>query len=209
MNPNFRPASQPSSLLIATHNPGKRQEILALLQDLEVRLFTPDELGLKLSIEEKGETYAQNAALKAIAFARAVGMVSLADDTGLEVEALNGLPGIHSARLVASPQATDAQRRKALLERLEGKPRPWKAHFRCVVAIATPVGEVFFFEGVCPGEIIPQQRGSHGFGYDPIFLLPLIGRTMAELDLAQKNEISHRAMAVHAAKPKLKELLGL
>ncbi len=183
--------------------------MVALLQDLGVHLITPDELGLRLSVEETGATYAHNAALKAFSYAHASGILTIADDTGLEVDALDGLPGIRSARLIASAHVTDAQRRKVLLERLKGKPRPWKAHFRCVVALATPGGEVFFYEGVCPGEIVPRPRGRHGFGYDPIFLLPSIGLTMAELDMAQKNQLSHRAIAVRAAKAKLKELLGL
>jgi len=121
------------------------------------------------------------------------------------VDALDGLPGLHSARFVARPDATDADRRQALLEHLRGKPRPWLARFRCWVAVVTPDGETHLAEGVCPGEIIPEERGQNGFGYDPIFYLPELGKTMAELSMDEKNRLSHRARAVRAAVPWLKK----
>ena len=188
-------------ILVATGNPGKLVEIQALLDEPSITLLTPAMLGLKLEVEETGATYAENAALKALAFARASQMLTLADDSGLEVAALGGLPGIRSARFSTKPGASDADRRAYLLERLQGQPRPWLAHFHCTVALATPAGEVRFAEGQCPGEIIPQERGQNGFGYDPIFLLSELGLTMAELSMEQKNRLSHRARAIQAARP--------
>ena len=210
-----------AKLLIATNNRGKLVEIQALLDDLAVELVTPGQLGLALDVEENGATYAENAALKAVAFAEVSGLPTLADDSGLEVDALDGQPGLHSARFSPQPGASDADRRALLLERLSGKPGPWTARFRCVVALAAPVklaapvelaapGQALrFAEGVSEGEIIPEERGSNGFGYDPVFWLPEMGRTMAELDMAEKNRLSHRSRAVLAARPLLAELLHL
>ena len=194
-------------LLLASTNPGKLREIRDLLDVFDVVLVLPSEIDLHLEVVESGATYAENATIKAVAFARASGQITLADDSGLEVAALGGAPGIHSARYAPKPGATDADRRVYLLERLKGMPRPWIAKFVCTVAISTPVGQVELAIGICPGEIIPLERGSDGFGYDPIFLLPELGRTMAELSLAEKNKLSHRALAVHAARPILKKLL--
>jgi XTP/dITP diphosphohydrolase len=134
-------------------------------------------------------------------------LVVLADDSGLEVNALDGLPGIRSARFSPLPNATDADRRAYLLDLLHGRPRPWSAHFHCTVAIATPEEKIYFAQGNCMGEVIPVERGFNGFGYDPIFLLPEIGLTMAELSMIQKNRLSHRAIAVKAALPILLEVL--
>ncbi len=191
-------------LLVATGNPGKLVEIQALLEGVKVELVTPDMLGISLQVEENGETYEDNASLKARAFTRASGLVTLADDSGLEVDTLDGLPGIRSARFSPLPHATDADRRSYLLSLLAGKPRPWQAHFHCTVAIATPQARLYFAQGNCPGEVIPQERGTNGFGYDPIFFIPEAGLTMAELDMAQKNRLSHRARAITAALPVLK-----
>lgn len=206
-------------LLIATQNPGKVAEILSLLEDsgLHLELVTPAQLGLVLDVLEDGQTYAENAARKALAFCKASGLIALADDSGLEVDALGGRPGLHSARfsppVVAEPWQTpppggDAQRRAWLLHNLRPFPRPWTACFRCTVALAHPDGRLEFAEGRCPGEIIPDERGANGFGYDPIFLLPELGLTMAELSMAQKNRLSHRARAVQAAAPILRAWSG-
>jgi XTP/dITP diphosphohydrolase len=197
-----------SKFLVATQNPGKLEEIQALLAGLPVELITPAQLGLDLAIAETGSTYAENAALKALAYARASGLPSLADDSGLEVDALDGQPGLHSARFAPWPGATDADRRRLLLEKLRLKPSPWSARFRCVVALASPSGQVRFAEGICPGEVIPAERGQNGFGYDPIFLIPELGKTMAELDMAEKNTLSHRGRAVQAAIPSLLQILN-
>jgi XTP/dITP diphosphohydrolase len=193
-------------LLIATNNQGKVRELQEILSDLRVELVTPTQIGLTLEVEEDGSTYEENAAKKALAFARASGLIALADDSGLEVDALDGAPGIYSARYSSKPGATDADRRTYLLEKLTGKPHPWTAHFHATIAIATPAGEVQFAEGNCPGEIIPEERGSGGFGYDPIFLLPELGQTMAELPAEEKNRLSHRARAAQAARPILASL---
>lgn len=196
-------------LLVGSNNKGKLKEIRALLDDVNVQLLTPDGLHLNLHVDEDGKTYASNAEKKAIAFARASGLVSLADDSGLEVDALNGGPGLHSARYLAKPDATDADRRAYLLENLKGKPRPWTARFRATIAVALPNGTVQFAEGQCEGEIIPEERGNGGFGYDPIFLIPELNRTMAELSMNEKNRLSHRAKAIINAKPILRSIFGL
>ncbi len=195
-------------LLIATLNRGKQAEFRQLLHGLDAELVFPDDLGLRLEVRETGQTYAENAALKAQAWAQASGLLTLADDSGLEVDALGGAPGIYSARYAPQPQATDADRRRYLLRNLAPHPRPWQARFRCVIAIAEPHGPVHFAAGVCPGEIIPEERGAHGFGYDPIFLLPEQGKTMAELPPEEKNRLSHRGRAVRAAWPLLTALLS-
>ena len=195
-------------LLLATGNRGKVKEIMAILAGLEIPLVTPDMLGLDLEIVEDGDTYAENAAIKARAFCLASGMATLADDSGLEVDCLGGQPGLHSARFSPKAGATDADRRQLLLERLAGYPAPWTARFCCKVVLARPDEPMLFFEGVCQGEIIAEERGENGFGYDPIFLIPELGRTMAELTLPEKNRLSHRAKAVQAAIPDLRKLLA-
>jgi XTP/dITP diphosphohydrolase len=194
-------------LLIATNNPGKMVEIRALLEQRELELLTPAQLGIELDVPEDGTTYAENALLKGRAYASAAGLLTLADDSGLEVDALDGQPGLHSARYVDRPGATDADRRRKLLERLNGKSRPWIARFRCWVALVDPEGQEQLAEGACEGEIIPEERGNNGFGYDPIFLVTELGKTMAELDMAEKNQLSHRARAVRAALPLLAKYL--
>lgn len=196
-------------ILLATNNPGKVREIQALLNDLDVELFLPADIGLELHVAEDGQTYAENAAFKALAFACASGMTALGDDSGLEVDALGGKPGLYSHRFAPWPNASDADRRAYLLQQLQGKPRPWTARFRATVAVATPGGEVRYAMGECEGEIIPDERGTNGFGYDPNFLIPALGRTMAELSMDQKNRLSHRARAMMNARPILLEVLGV
>ena len=194
-------------LLIASQNQGKLEEIQALLNDLDIELILPQKIGLNLNIKEDGQTYAENALLKAKAFAESSGLTTLADDTGLEVDALSGQPGLYSARFAPQPSATDADRRGYLLQKLAPHPRPWNAFFRCVVALYRPDGILHFAEGICPGEIIPVERGQHGFGYDPIFQVQSMSRTMAELTLEEKNLLSHRARAILAIRPKLIQIL--
>jgi len=197
-----------SWLLLATRNPGKLRELRALLAGLPLRLLTPADLNLHEPTEEKGLDYAQNAGLKARALAHASGLWTLADDTGLEVEALGGAPGVRSARLV-SEQGTDAERRARLLELLAAHPPPWPAHFRTCLALSDPKGKLEVAEGACSGEIVAQARGTGGFGYDPVFLVAGTGKTMAELTLDEKNRVSHRAAAVRALLPILRRRLGL
>jgi XTP/dITP diphosphohydrolase len=195
-------------LLLASNNEGKLRELRALLKGLQLDLLDPESLKLKLHVEESGDDYASNARLKAIAFAEASGIWCLADDSGLEVDALGGAPGLHSARLIG-PGGSDEARRARLLALLSAHPRPWTAKFRSVVALANPEGEIDLAEGECPGEIIHEERGDGGFGYDPIFLLKGVGRTMAELGMEEKNRLSHRAHATGALLPVLRSRLGL
>jgi XTP/dITP diphosphohydrolase len=189
------------NLLLATNNIGKLREIQSVLEVLEIPLLTPTDIGLQLEVVEDGRTYAENAARKALAFARSSNMLSLADDSGLEVDALNGAPGLHSARFSSKPGATDTDRRALLLQYLQPHVRPWRARFHCTVALASPDGRVDFAEGNCYGEIVPVERGYNGFGYDPIFLVVERGLTMAELSMEEKNLLSHRARALRAAIP--------
>lgn len=194
-------------ILIATSNQGKVKEIQALLDGLEVALVTPKDLGLKMEVEEDGTTYEENAGKKARAYSQASGLIALADDSGLEVDALGGEPGLYSARYSGQPGASDADRRAFLLSKLAEKPRPWTAHFHATVAVAAPNGLVQFAAGNCYGEIIPEERGNGGFGYDPIFFIPEMNRTMAELSMEEKNRLSHRALAVRHALPILQKLI--
>jgi XTP/dITP diphosphohydrolase len=206
-----------TKLLIATNNPGKLLEFQELLKDTNITLVNPAQIGLDLEVMEDGHTYAENAAKKAVAFAQASGLISLADDSGLDVDALDGAPGLYSARYGSTDggKLSDAERRKYLLNQLQDKPRPWTAHFHATIAIAIPklwsptdllsdvqeqAPALQIFEGICPGEIIPEERGTGGFGYDPIFLLTELGKTMAELTMEEKNRLSHRARAVMKAK---------
>ena len=197
-------------LLIATNNQGKIKELHELLDDLGMDLVTPSQIGLDLDVIEDGHTYAENAAKKAVAFARASGLISLADDSGLEVDALDGAPGLYSARYGSTngEKLSDGGRRKYLLNKLQGKPQPWIAHFHATIAIAIPNVDVQLAEGICPGEIIREERGTGGFGYDPIFLLPELGKTMAELSMDEKNRLSHRARAVMNARGILRKLVA-
>jgi len=193
-------------LLIATNNPGKLREYEELLAGLPLELTSPAREGLSLEVAETGESFAENARLKAVAYARASGLLTLADDSGLEVDALGGRPGVHSARY-AGEGADDEERYRLLLEEMRGV--PWEkrtARFHCVIAIATPEGEVRTAEGTCEGIIAFEPRGEHGFGYDPVFYLPQHGRTMAELEPRAKNRISHRARAARKAREILREL---
>ena len=193
-------------LLIATNNKGKVKELQDLLKDIGLELVTPADMNLNLDVEEDGTTYAENASKKAIAFAHASGLISLADDSGLEVDALDGAPGLYSARYHPKPGANDADRRAYMVENLRGKLRPWMAHFHATIAIAVPDQDVHIVEGNCYGEIISEERGTGGFGYDPIFLFPELNKTMAELEMAEKNRLSHRAKAVMNAIPFLKKI---
>jgi XTP/dITP diphosphohydrolase len=261
-----------SPLLIATNNQGKIKELHELLDDLGIELLTPARLNLNLDVVEDGLTYAENASKKAIAFAQASGLISLADDSGLEVDALHREPGLYSARYGSDngEKLSDAGRRAYLLQQLQNKARPWTARFHATIAIAVPMnntsnvilpkavsprrarspngehrggvseatpapnrtpprwfgaggcGEgpnksltviqpnenIYLAEGWCEGEIIPEERGAGGFGYDPIFLLPELGKTMAELSMDEKNRLSHRARAVMNARLILEQLLS-
>ena len=193
-------------LLIATGNAGKIREYQVLLRDVGVELTWPARENLHVVAEEVGATYAENARLKAEAYAQASGLWALADDSGLEVEALEGAPGVRSARY-AGEGALDQDRYQLLLERLAGTPNGSRgARFRCVIALASPRGHVWFREGCCEGMIATSPSGGGGFGYDPVFYIPELGCTMAELPAAEKNCISHRARAAQQIVSLLGEL---
>ncbi len=194
-------------LLLATNNAGKVAELRRLLDGCGWQIVTPAEAGLNLAVEESGQTYAENATIKAVAYARAGGLVTLADDSGLEVDALDSRPGIHSARY-AGPDRTDAQRVEALLEELRDVPDEGRgARFRAVIAIATPGERVDLVEGTVEGRIARAPRGENGFGYDPVFLLPERGLTTAELPPDEKDAVSHRGAAARKARAVLGRML--
>ena len=189
-----------SELLLATNNPGKLQELRHLFQDVPFHLVSPADIGLSLDVVENGSSYTANARLKARAFWNASKLPTLADDSGLEVSALGGAPGILSSRY-AGPNASDTERIRFLLSEMNGLP-PGKraARFKCVMAIANKAGVMRFCTGSCRGLIALQPSGSNGFGYDPIFYLPRYSLTMAELPADIKNTISHRARAARHAR---------
>lgn len=204
-------------LVLATRNPGKVEEMREILRAsglgvVEV-LSCADFPGLG-DVEEDGETFEENATKKALAVARATGEVALADDSGLEVDALGGAPGVRSARFAGEALPRGASRDRAnyekLLSLLAGVPGPERtARFRCAVAVASPAGRVQTAEGRCEGCIIFAPRGSGGFGYDPVFVPDGYDETFAELGSGVKNAISHRARALRAAIPAIRDLLGL
>jgi XTP/dITP diphosphohydrolase len=199
-----------TKLLIATNNVGKVREYEALLKDLPgIQITFPAQEGLALDVQETGETFEENARLKALAHAQASGLPTLADDSGLEVDALAGAPGVRSARY-AGPRASDQDRYLKLLTELVGVPAARRsARFRCVVALALPEGGVHTAEGTCEGEIAFAPRGEFGFGYDPVFIVNgFSGQTLAEVDPKIKNRISHRARAVQAMLPDLRRWLS-
>jgi XTP/dITP diphosphohydrolase len=176
-------------LVIATGNTGKLREYRKLLAGTGFELVAFDS-----EVEEAGETYAENARLKAETACSRSGLPSLGDDSGVEVEALGGFPGVRSARLGPTQEARTAE----LMRRLEGKPRPWNARFVCVIALAATGRPTELFEGECKGEIVPEWRGHAGFGYDPVFLVPGTGKTFGEMTPEEKRLYSHRARAVRA-----------
>jgi XTP/dITP diphosphohydrolase len=210
------------TLVVATGNRGKLEELRALLAARPLRVLGVSEvLGASPNVVEDGATFADNAIKKARAIARATLMLTLADDSGLEVDALDGRPGVRSARF-AHERATDAENNAALLTALSARSDPttgptagagrdvFRARFRCVLALVDPFtngGEPRVVAGVCEGSILHAPRGSGGFGYDPLFVVGAAGRTLAELDAAEKNRLSHRAQAFAALGPVLEAVL--
>ena len=192
-------------LVLATGNQHKQEEILAFLADINLTILTLRDFPQAPTIEEDGVTCEENAIKKAQGIATYTGHVTLADDTGLEVDALGGRPGVYAARY-AGEHATYADNCHKLLEELKDVPTGHRwARFLTVVAIADPSGVVDVVEGELHGEITKQVRGDQGFGYDPVFLLPDLGKTLAEVDLEYKNTISHRALALQKAKVLLED----
>ena len=196
-----------SQLLLATNNQAKVREYRSLLQNIPLALVTPAELGITTEVDEVGESLAENAKLKATILASESQLLALADDSGLEVDALGGEPGRLSARY-AGENASDRDRVNYLLARL--KDVPWDertARFRCVIAISTSDGKVEFCSGECPGIITFEPKGEQGFGYDPVFYLPELAKTMAELPPEVKNRISHRGQAARKVSQVLARLM--
>ena len=195
-------------LLLATNNQGKAREYRHLLRDLPYEIVTLAEQGINTFVAETGHSLEDNARLKAVVSAEESCLLTLADDSGLEVDILGGEPGALSARY-AGEDASDEERVSYLLAKLTGV--PWEkriARFRCVIALATPEGEVEFCYGECRGFIAFEPRGEQGFGYDPVFYLPELDKTMAELPLEIKNLVSHRGQAARQVCQKLERLTG-
>lgn len=198
-------------LVIASNNPGKLREFRELLDGCGFELTTPAALGVPFEPEETGATFEENATIKAVEAARATGHPALADDSGLEVDHLGGRPGIFSARYAGGdrtdPSLTEAQQVAIVLDEMRGVPDDQRgARFRCVIAVATPDGQVRTVEGVFEGRIAREARGTQGFGYDPIFVVPELGVTSAELAPGRKNAISHRGQAARRARELLREM---
>ena len=192
-------------LLVATTNFGKQREFRRLLAHLPAEIVTPDQVGIELEVEEPFDTYAENAAAKAVAYCAAAGILTVADDSGIEVAVLDWGPGVRSARW-GSGEGSQAER---LMARLDGE-TDRRARMVCALAVGVPgsaAPAVEVFTGVVDGSIAPEPRGTGGFGYDPVFLLPS-GLTTAQLPEGEKDRISHRGRAVAAATPRLLELLG-
>jgi XTP/dITP diphosphohydrolase len=196
------------TLLLATSNQHKLEELRAILSDLPFKLLSLKDLQLDMLVEETGATFAENAELKARAYAQASGMLTLADDSGLEIDALGGAPGVRSARYLGR-ETTYEERFHKIVEQLNGLPMDQRtARFRCVIALADPSGSTRIVEGVIEGVIADAPRGKNGFGYDPIFFVPELGKTLAELAPEQKNRISHRGRAARAARILLENWSG-
>ncbi|MDH7602427.1 MAG: XTP/dITP diphosphatase [Armatimonadota bacterium] len=193
-------------LLVATRNPGKAREMAAVLADLPLTIVTLEDYPEAPNVEETGSTFEENAVAKAAAYARFTGLWTIADDSGLEVDALNGAPGVFSSRFAPS----DPERIAKLLELMKDVPEHKRtARFRCVIAIASPEGQVETCEDTLEGIIASEPRGSNGFGYDPVLYLPEFGKHVAELSPEQKNAISHRGKALRKAKAVLRKKMGL
>lgn len=195
-------------IIIATRNEAKLKEILRIVGNEDIRFKSLRDFPGTPEIEENGKTFRENAIIKACAVAKMTGMIALADDSGLEVDALGGEPGIYSARF-GGENLNDRKRNILLLKKMEGIPEERRnARFVCTVAIATPDGNVNVAEGFCNGKISFSPRGNSGFGYDPIFLIPSFDKTFAELGPEIKDNISHRAIALRKASEILKSITG-
>jgi XTP/dITP diphosphohydrolase len=193
-------------VVLATRNRGKLRELRPLLADLQLELCTIDDVAPDAELREDGVTFVENALAKARQAARATGLPAIADDSGLEVDALDGAPGVYSARY-AGPGADDDSNNAKLLEALRGvPPAQRRARFRCVAVFVDPARALELVrDGACEGEVLEAPRGQDGFGYDPLFFVPTVGRTMAELPLEEKNRLSHRAAAFRALAAALAE----
>ena len=191
--------------VLATHNPGKLKEMSAILAELGIQVVGPDELGIDVEVEETGTTFAENAMLKARAICAASGLPAIADDSGLCVDALNGGPGVYSARY-GGEGLDDRGRTMLLLENMRGQTTR-AAHFACAICCVFPSGDTLTAEGRCEGAIAFAPMGEGGFGYDPVFLVPEKAKTFSQLTAEEKNEISHRGKALEAFAKKLETYL--
>ena len=193
------------TLLLATTNEHKIAEFRTIFQDLPFTLLSLRDVGIDMEVEETGTTFAENAILKAQAYAQAAQMLALADDSGIEIDALGGAPGVYSARF-AGREASYEERFRIIFERLQDLPEAQRtARFRCAIALAEPSGYIRVVEGTIEGVVAERARGTHGFGYDPIFLVPEYGQTTAEMEPEEKNRISHRGRAAEAARRLLED----
>ncbi len=198
---------QPMEVIVATRNKGKLREFRDALRGLGLRIYGLSDLPEAPEIEEDGKTFAENALKKARFYAAYTGKLTIADDSGLEVDSLGGDPGVYSARY-AGERATNQENNRKLLKELEGIPISKRgARFKCVVAIRSPKGKEAIAEGSCRGRIGFKEKGRRGFGYDPLFLLPKSGKTMAELSLEEKNGISHRGKALRKIRRMIQSFL--
>ena len=201
------PKKKEKILVLASRNPGKVRELKALLSDLDLEVKSLEDFPEAPEVMETGHTFFENAFQKAREIALATGHLTMADDSGLEVDALDGAPGVFSARY-AGPKATDEENIRKLLKELEGVPLKQRtARFRCVIVVYHPSGHWFKSEGVWDGLISLEPRGEGGFGYDPVFLIPELGKTAAEIPPELKNQLSHRAKALAEMKYKLSSFL--
>ena len=192
-------------LVLATRNAGKTREIREFLRDFPVEIKNLDDFGPIPPVEEDGTTFDENAYKKASFTAKILGLPALADDSGLEVEALGGAPGVHSARY-AGPHATDAENNAKLLRKMEGETNR-AAVFVCVISLAVPSGAALTYEARCEGLIAEATGGNKGFGYDPLFYYPPLNRTFAQLSAEEKNRVSHRGKAVAELKEEFEKVL--
>lgn len=195
-------------IIFATGNEGKMREIRMILSDLGLEILSMKEAGISADIVEDGETFEANAKIKACAIAALCGDIVLADDSGLEIDALNGEPGVYSARYMGEDTSYTIKN-KNLIDRLEGVPDEKRtARFVCAIAAALPDGRVLETKAAMEGRIGYEERGENGFGYDPIFMLPEYGKTTAELPAEEKNGLSHRGKALRMMKEKLTDALS-
>lgn len=187
-------------MVAATNNKGKLNELVSILSKLGIEVISLEESGYYEEIEENGKTFEENALIKAEAVMRVTGLAAIGDDSGLEIDALNGEPGIYSARY-----AKPGLRKKTVLDKLRGVPEKKRtARFVCAIACVLPNGEKIITRGICEGKILNECRGEGGFGYDPIFYVPVYRQTFAEMPAELKNRVSHRARAIQLMAEKLK-----
>ncbi len=194
-------------LIIGTRNPKKREELVKLLEGLPLDIRSIEDYPGLPEVEEDGKTFRENAVKKAATIARLAGELVMGEDSGLEVDALNGVPGVRSARY-AGEKATYEENNRKRLKAMEGTPLERRtARFCCTLALANPEGLLFVVEGQCEGFVSQEPKGEHGFGYDPVFYLPDYGKTFAELGPTVKNQISHRAQALKKFRERLKQFI--